>query len=88
MKSLPATLDLRYSSFYLNSVMMYSFADWMFVNGAHSSCYTKENMTLSAQDLKTVLSTRIHLVHPRRHCHSRTRQRHTSCFFKRNCLQK
>jgi hypothetical protein len=57
MKSLPATLDLRYSSFDPNSVMMYSFADWMFVNGAQSSCYTKENLTLSAQDLKAALDT-------------------------------
>jgi hypothetical protein len=57
MKSLPATLDLRYSGFDPTSVMMYSFADWMFVNGPQSSCYTKENLMLSTQDLKAVVET-------------------------------
>ncbi|WP_150110534.1 zinc metalloprotease [Granulicella mallensis] len=57
LKSLPATIDLRFSVFDPASIMMYSFADWMFVNGAQSSCYTKENLTLSALDLKAAAET-------------------------------
>jgi hypothetical protein len=37
--------------------MMYSFPDWMFVNGSASSCYTSENLMLSATDAQVALGT-------------------------------
>lgn len=37
--------------------MTYSFPDWMFVNGSASSCYTSENLTLSATDEQVALAT-------------------------------
>jgi hypothetical protein len=53
LRQLPATVDIRYTAFDPKSVMMYSFAGWMFVNGAQSPCYTAENLTPSAVDLNT-----------------------------------
>lgn len=56
LRSLPATLDLIYTAFDRQSIMMYSFGPWMYVNGMQSSCYTPENLTTSAVDLYFVAS--------------------------------
>lgn len=56
LRQLPNTTDYRYSAFDKASIMMYSFPDWMFVNGSASSCYTGENLTLSAADEQVALA--------------------------------
>ena len=57
LRQLPNTTDYRYSAFDKASIMTYSFPDWMFVNGSASSCYTSENLTLSATDEQVALAT-------------------------------
>lgn len=57
LKQLPATTDFRFTAFDPKSIMMYSFADWMFVSGSQSPCYTPENITLSDVDRQTVSVT-------------------------------
>lgn len=41
---------LTYSAHDVNSIMHYSFPEWMFISGAKSPCYTQENHQLSEED--------------------------------------
>jgi hypothetical protein len=56
LRSLPATVDLRFSAFDPDSVMMYSFQTWMFVH-EDSACHTGENLQLSAEDKRAAAAT-------------------------------
>jgi hypothetical protein len=56
LKSLPATIDLRFSAFDPRSVMMYSFQSWMFVD-ANSACQIQENVQLSDEDKRAAAAS-------------------------------
>lgn len=55
LKQLPAG-GLTYSPHDKQSIMHYSFPDWMFVSGTNSPCYVEEPTTLSEQD--KIMATR------------------------------
>lgn len=57
LKQLPKSVDLRLSAFDRDSVMKYYFPGWMFNNGDKSACWSKENLSLSAEDQKAALQT-------------------------------
>jgi hypothetical protein len=57
LRQLANTTDYRYSTFDKASIMMYSFAAWMFKNGSASGCYTSENLSLSQTDQQVALGT-------------------------------
>jgi len=54
LRQLAYQADLLTTSLDKQSIMMYSFPDWMFANGKNSACYTAENLTLSPIDIQTV----------------------------------
>ncbi len=49
LRQMPAG-GLAYSPYDKHSIMHYSFPEWMFINGANSSCYIKESTELSEED--------------------------------------
>jgi hypothetical protein len=52
LRQLPFTADLLVTTLDTKSIMMYHFEPWMLVQGEHSSCYTPENVVLSAVDIQ------------------------------------
>jgi hypothetical protein len=56
LKQLPNAPIYSSSAFDPKSIMMYSFQDWMFLQGPASTCYVPENVVLSAQDAAAALS--------------------------------
>jgi hypothetical protein len=57
LKQLPNSVDLRLSAFDKDSIMKYYFPGWMFNNGDRSACWSKENLSLSAEDQRAALQT-------------------------------
>jgi hypothetical protein len=51
LKKMPAG-GLTYSPHDKDSIMHYSFPDWMFLSGKSSACYTEENNDLSEEDIR------------------------------------
>jgi hypothetical protein len=57
LRQLPNTSDWRFSDFDKSSIMKYYFDPAFFKNGKESGCYSKQNLTLSAQDQKAAAET-------------------------------